>query len=63
MRLTSDKLAVYAREVAQTVKGKGIAAATIDKILANTQEDDAAIEAQRAAIETLKKELAGSKDA
>ncbi len=62
MRLTSDKLAVYAREVAETVKGKGIAAATIGAILANDQADDAAIEAQRASIETLKKELAASKD-
>jgi pyruvate-ferredoxin/flavodoxin oxidoreductase len=63
MRLTSDKLAEYAREVAEAVKAKGIAVATIDKILANTQADDAAIVQQRADIDTLKKELAGNKDA
>ncbi len=63
MRLTSDKLAVYAREVAETVKGKGIAADTIGRILANEQADDAAVAAQRADIEKLKKELASSSDA
>ncbi len=63
MRLTSDKLAEYAREVAEAVKAKGIAVATIDKILANTQADDAAIVQQRADIDTLKNELAGNKDA
>ena len=62
MRLTSDKLAGYAREVAATAKEKGIAAAVIDKILTNTQEDDAAIEAQRANVDALKKELAKSSD-
>lgn len=62
MRLTSDKLAVYAREVAAKVKAKGIAAGVIDKILNNAQEDDAAIEEQRAFVAELKKELAGSKD-
>lgn len=62
MRLTSDKLAVYAREVAAKAKAKGIAAGVIDKILNNAQEDDAAIENQRAFVAELKKELAGSKD-
>ncbi len=63
MRLTSDKLAVYAREVAAKVQGKGIAKDTLAKILENSQEDDSAIEAQRASIEVLKKELAASTDA
>lgn len=62
MRLTSDKLAVYAREVAVKVKEKGIAANIIDKILANTQEDDNAIEDQRSYVAELKKELAKSND-
>ena len=62
MRLTSDKLAEYAREVAAKVKGKGIAAGVIDKILANTQADDAAIEDQRSFVSELKKELAKSSE-
>ncbi|HKL85701.1 MAG TPA: pyruvate:ferredoxin (flavodoxin) oxidoreductase [Treponemataceae bacterium] len=62
MLMTSDKLAVYAREVAQTVIGKGIAVATLTKILANEQADDAAIEVQRADLEVLKKELSTSKE-
>jgi len=62
MRLTSDKLAVYAREVAAAVKAKGIAAGVIDRLLANEQADDMAIETQRKDIEVLKKELASSND-
>ncbi len=62
MRLTSDKLAVYAREVAQAVKAKGIAAAAIEKCLSNDQADDAAIEVQRANVEQLRKELATASD-
>ncbi len=62
MRLTSDKLAEYAREIAVQVKGKGIAAAAIDKVLSNTQADDAAIEAQRANVGELKAELKKSSD-
>ncbi len=62
MRLTSDKLAVYAREVAANVKAKGIAAGTIDRLLANEQADDTAIETQRKDIETLKAELAKASD-
>jgi pyruvate-ferredoxin/flavodoxin oxidoreductase len=57
MRLTSDKLAVHAREVAAQAKGEGIAAAIIDKILANTQADDAAIEEQRKNVDELKAAL------
>ncbi len=62
MRLTSDKLAVYAVEVAEKVKAKGIAVKEIETVLANAQEDEAAIEAQRDNVEALKKALAGSKD-
>jgi pyruvate-ferredoxin/flavodoxin oxidoreductase len=62
MRLTSDKLAEYAREVALKVKEKGIAVGIIDKILSNTQADDAAIDAQRSSIDELKKALATSGD-
>jgi len=53
-RLTSDKLAVHAREMAEKAKSEGIAAAIIDKILANAQADDAAIEQQRKNIDELK---------
>jgi len=62
MRLTSDKLAIYAREVAATVKGKGIAVPEIDALLANKSSDEASIAAQRATIETLKATLTKSKD-
>ena len=62
MCLTGDKLAQYAREVAAAAKEKGIAAAILDKILANPQNDDAAIIQQRADIAALKKELASSSD-
>jgi pyruvate-ferredoxin/flavodoxin oxidoreductase len=57
MRLTSDKLAVHAREVAAQAKGEGIAAAIIDKILANAQANDAAIEEQRRNVDELKAAL------
>jgi pyruvate-ferredoxin/flavodoxin oxidoreductase len=60
MRLTSDKLAEEAREVAGKVKGEGIAVECIDKILAQKQDDDAGIEAQRANVACLKAALAGS---
>ncbi|MDR1142841.1 MAG: pyruvate:ferredoxin (flavodoxin) oxidoreductase [Spirochaetaceae bacterium] len=54
MRLTSDKLAVHAKEVAAQAKSGGIAPALIDKLLANSQEDDAAIEEQRKTVDELK---------
>ena len=60
MRLTSDKLAVYAREVAQIVADKGVASDVIARLLANEQADDEAIETQRKDIEVLKKELSAS---
>ncbi|GHT64841.1 pyruvate-flavodoxin oxidoreductase [Spirochaetia bacterium] len=60
MRLTSDKLAEHAREIALKAKGEGVQAALIDKILANTQEDDAAIDAQRKNVDDLKAALKGN---
>jgi pyruvate-ferredoxin/flavodoxin oxidoreductase len=57
MRLTSDKLALHAHEMAEKAKSEGIAAAIIDKILANDQKDDAAIEAQRKNVDELKAAL------
>jgi pyruvate-ferredoxin/flavodoxin oxidoreductase len=56
-RLTSDKLAVHAREMGEKAKGEGIAAAIIDKILSNTQADDAAIDEQRKNVDELKAAL------
>jgi pyruvate-ferredoxin/flavodoxin oxidoreductase len=57
MRLTSDKLAEHAREVAAAAKAQGIAAGIVDKILANTQADDAAIDEQRKNVDELKAAL------
>jgi len=57
MRLTSDKLAEHAREMAAKAKSEGIAASILDKILANDQKDDAAIEAQRKNVDELKAAL------
>ncbi|MDR2661955.1 MAG: pyruvate:ferredoxin (flavodoxin) oxidoreductase, partial [Treponema sp.] len=54
MRLTSDKLALHAKEVAAQAKSEGIAPALIDKLLANSQEDDGAIEEQRKTVDELK---------
>ena len=58
MRLTSDKLGESAREVAAKAKAEGIAAAIIDKLLANDQADNAAIDAQRKNVDELKAALA-----
>mgnify|MGYP000845710642 FL=1 len=63
MRLTAEKLAEYAREVAAEAKAKGIAAKEIDALLSNTQADDAAIEAQRKNVAALKAALKDKKDA
>ena len=57
MRLTSDKLAEHAREVAAQAKAEGIQEALIDKILANPQADDAAIDEQRKNVDALKAAL------
>jgi pyruvate-ferredoxin/flavodoxin oxidoreductase len=59
-RLTSDKLAIHAREIAAQAKGEGIASAIIDKLLANTQADDAAIDEQRKNVDELKTALKGN---
>jgi len=56
-RLTSDKLAVHAREMAEKAKSEGIAAGIIDKLLSNKQEDDAAIDEQRKNVDELKAAL------
>jgi pyruvate-ferredoxin/flavodoxin oxidoreductase len=59
MRLSSDRLAVEAREVAVAAKAEGIEAALLDKLLGNTQADDAAIEEQRKNVDALKAALKG----
>ncbi|MDR2942245.1 MAG: pyruvate:ferredoxin (flavodoxin) oxidoreductase [Treponema sp.] len=56
-RLTSDKLAVHAREIAEKAKSEGIATAIIDKILSNNQADDSAIDELRKNIDELKAAL------
>jgi len=56
-RLTSDKLAEHAREMAEKAKKEGICSAIIDKLLANKQEDDAAIDEQRKNVDALKSAL------
>jgi pyruvate-ferredoxin/flavodoxin oxidoreductase len=66
MRLTSDKLAEHAREVAQQAKAEGIQSALIDQILANPQSTDEEIETQRKLVDELKaalKSAAGGKKA
>ena len=62
MRLTADKAAQYAREILAERKGKGVPAALADRILANAQDTDEAIEAARADVAALKKELASVKE-
>ncbi|MDR2808361.1 MAG: pyruvate:ferredoxin (flavodoxin) oxidoreductase [Spirochaetaceae bacterium] len=63
MRLTSDKLAEHVREVALQVKAEGVEAGLIDKLLNNTQKDDAEIEEQRTNVNALKAALAGKPSA
>jgi pyruvate-ferredoxin/flavodoxin oxidoreductase len=58
MRLTSDKLAEHAREVAVEAKAAGVQVALLDKILANAQASDEDIEAQRKLVDELKAALA-----
>ncbi len=53
-RLTSDKLAVHAREIAEKAKSEGIASGVIDKILSNDQADEAKIDEMRKSIDELK---------
>jgi pyruvate-ferredoxin/flavodoxin oxidoreductase len=62
MRLTSDKLAEHAREVAATARADSSASCVhpiIDKLLSNPQADDGAIEEQRATVDALKTALKG----
>jgi pyruvate-ferredoxin/flavodoxin oxidoreductase len=56
-RLTSDKLAEHAREMAAKAKSEGIASGIIDKLLANAQADEAAIDEQRKNVDELKTAL------
>ncbi|MCL2196179.1 MAG: pyruvate:ferredoxin (flavodoxin) oxidoreductase, partial [Treponema sp.] len=56
-RLTSDKLAIHAREMGEKAKSEGIAAAIIDKLLSNKQENEAAISEQRKNVDELKAAL------
>jgi pyruvate-ferredoxin/flavodoxin oxidoreductase len=56
-RLTSDKLAEHAREMAAKAKGEGIASGIIDKLLANAQADEAAVDEQRKNVDELKAAL------
>ncbi|MDR2601963.1 MAG: pyruvate:ferredoxin (flavodoxin) oxidoreductase [Spirochaetaceae bacterium] len=56
-RLTSDKLAEHAREIAAQAKSEGIETGVLDKILANSQQDEAAIEEQRKNVDALKSAL------
>ncbi|MDR1210964.1 MAG: pyruvate:ferredoxin (flavodoxin) oxidoreductase [Spirochaetaceae bacterium] len=63
MRLTSDKLAEYARETAAKARAGGLQAALIDKILANAQSDDGAIEEQRKYVDELKAALKNDSNA
>jgi pyruvate-ferredoxin/flavodoxin oxidoreductase len=60
MRLNADKMAEYARELVSA--NKAAIGPLADTLLANTQADDAAIEAQRASVAQLKKLLSGKKD-
>ena len=61
MRLTADKQSQYAREL--LTANKAAAGAVADRLLANPQADDEAIETQRADVAELKKILAGKQDA
>ena len=53
MRLTSDKLAAFAKETAVKAKSEGIQAGLIEKILANPQSNDAEIDDQRKLVDEL----------
>lgn len=57
MRLTSDKLAEFAREVALEAKNAGIQPTLLESILANPQDNDEAIEEQRKLVDQLKTSL------
>ncbi|MCX7775813.1 MAG: pyruvate:ferredoxin (flavodoxin) oxidoreductase [Spirochaetaceae bacterium] len=60
MRLTADKQNEYARELLEQAKGKAVPADLVDRLLANPQETDDQIEAQRADVAALRAALAGN---
>ncbi|MBU0936332.1 MAG: pyruvate:ferredoxin (flavodoxin) oxidoreductase [Spirochaetes bacterium] len=60
MRLNADKLAEYAREL--LTANKAAIGSLADKMLANNQADDDAIEVQRTDVGALKKALAAKND-
>ena len=62
MRLSTEKLAQYACEVAAKAKNAGIAVKEVEALLANEQADDAAIEQQRSNVAALKAALKGKTD-
>ncbi len=55
MRLSSDKMAQYSRELVAAHKGAEIPAALADALLANPQDSEEAIDAQRASVAELRK--------
>ena len=57
MRLTVDKLAEFARELAVSLKGKSIGDSLIDEILSASQNNLSEIEQQRKRVATLKEKL------
>ncbi|MDH7483070.1 MAG: pyruvate:ferredoxin (flavodoxin) oxidoreductase, partial [Spirochaetales bacterium] len=60
MRLTADKQNEYARELLEQAKGKAVPAELAERLLANPQETDDQIEAQRADVAALRAALAGN---
>ena len=62
MRLTTDKLNEYARELLEKLRDKGIAKELITGILEADQSLQEGIEAQRKRVEQLKAELKGKED-
>jgi pyruvate-ferredoxin/flavodoxin oxidoreductase len=54
MRLSSDKMAQYARELIVAHKGAEIPAELVDALLANPQDSEEAVDAQRASVAELK---------
>ncbi len=54
MRLSSDKMAQYAQELIVAHKGAEIPAALVDALLANPQDSEEAVDAQRASVAELK---------
>ena len=59
MRLTTEKLTEYSRELVTAAKGKGVAVELADRLLANPMNSDEEIDAQRASVAELKAAIAG----